>query len=181
MRCVVVFLCLLSSTVALAASPPLPKDQWNDEVALWLARAMVSEADWNRDDHAAMAWVLKKRWELRAARDPSWTFLDQLRAYCAGFRSPKGRSARQRWVRNLRADGAEPAGWPKNANWRVYRGMWLSVLKFSKDWGAGRVPDPCKGAIHWGGAMDRIKDPRMRPVDCGYTFNVFYALSLDNQ
>lgn len=150
----------------------LPAEQWNDETRLWLARAMVSEADWSIQDHAAIAWTLYRRWKDRHERDVSWTLLQQIRAYCAGFKMSHGRA---QWVMSLDGD-EKPEGWnDAEARWDVYRPAWLYVLEFSQAWSEGKVRDPCRGrSRHWGGPMDKPR-PGLVPVDCGMTRNIFYA------
>lgn len=153
----------------------LPEDQWNDDVALLLARAVVAEADWSTRDHAAIAWVLKRRWEARVKRDPEWTFLDQVKKYCAAMRR-KARTKRHVWIHALSPDGAEPRGWFTDVSWDKYRPAWEGVLEFTHRWARGEVSDPCRHrAIHWGGTMDR-PSKLLRRVNCGKTDNIFYAL-----
>jgi hypothetical protein len=155
---------------------PLPPPEWDAETQLWLARAMVSEADWSTVDHAAIAWTLKRQWRARVEHQPAWSFIDQIRRYCAGLRHQTPRTNRHRWVRELGFHGDAPASWPKSSSWDAYRSRWLRVLRFAGDWGAGRVGDPCRGkAIHWGGGMDIPMDKTVRPVNCGFTHNIFYG------
>jgi hypothetical protein len=168
-------LLLIVPATTRAETPLLPEDQWTDEAVVWLARAMVSEADWSPIDHAAIAWTLKRQWESRYEKDPRWTFVDQVRAYCAGLRGEEIRTKRSEWVRTLTLDGAEPEGWPDDVLWSNYAPLWRRTIDFARAWGAGRVRDPCEGrAWHWGGTMD-TPGRNMRPVDCGMTLNIFYT------
>jgi hypothetical protein len=134
---------------------------------------MVSEADWSTRDHIAIAWVLKRRWESRVEKDPEWTFLDQVKRYCAGMRG-KVRASRHVWVRALNPEGIEPEGWPSNAKWGNYKPAWEKVLRLSNAWIKGNVKDPCPSASHWGGAMDP-PGKSWKAVNCGPTQNIFYS------
>jgi hypothetical protein len=164
---------LILAVAGTAQAEVLPAEQWNDEVALWLARAMVSEADWHTPDHVAIAWVLKRRWEA-ASKDKYPTFLDMVKQYCAGMRG-KTRTSRHVWTRALTDDGTEPEGWPANVSWSSYRPHWGRVLRLARAWGRGEVQDPCKGkAWQWGGPMDR-PGVGWRTVNCGMTANIFYT------
>lgn len=171
MRLWIVFFTVLLFSSSLKAQSFVPEEQWTSETKLWLARAMVSEADWSKPDHAAIAWTLFRRWEQHHARDDAWTLLAQIKAYCAGFRATHSRS---RWVLALEGED-KPIGWKdEEASWEVYRPAWLRVRAFVEAWGEGRVRDPCRGqASHWGGTMDRPSKGSI-PVDCGQTLNIFY-------
>jgi hypothetical protein len=153
----------------------LPEEQWNDETALWLARAMVSEADWSSIDHAAIAWTLKRQWEARAREGSNWTFLDQIRNYCAGLHG-EVRSDRMKWVRSLEGD-AQPSSWPGDVSWRVFAPAWAKVRSLAQAWVRGQVGDPCRGrAHHWGSPEDMRNPSRFawKTVDCGPTMNIFW-------
>jgi hypothetical protein len=163
----------LSGNVAAQIKGPLPEEQWNAETELWLARAMVSEADWSSADHAAIAWTLKRQWEARRERFPDITFVEQIRAYCAGLRGAP-RSSRMKWVLSLEGD-LEPEAWPKHVAWPAYAPHWNRVRAFARAWFRGEVRDPCKKpALHWGGPGD-MPPPDVVPVDCGLTSNIFYT------
>jgi hypothetical protein len=165
---------LLLTTSITKADEVLPEEQWDEEVAVWLARAMVSEADWSSRDHAAIAWVLKRRWETRAERDPDWTFLDQIKHYCTGIKGP-ARSRRHRWIRALAPDGTKPKGWPRTVSWDTYRPAWEKAWILANDWAAGEIEDPCPAADHWSGRNVKPDRSLLRVVYCGRTQNVFYA------
>jgi hypothetical protein len=165
--------CAVLLLTSVAQADILPEDQWNEEVAVWLARAMVSEAGWkSQNDHAAIAWVLKRRWETRVDRDPEWTFLDQIKHYCTGMKGKASR--RDRWVRDLSPDGSKPQGWPRNVSWETYLPAWNNAWDLANAWVEGEVKDPCPAADHW--SAPRIRPSgNLRRVKCGGTQNVFYA------
>jgi hypothetical protein len=151
---------------ALGQAPPLPDAQWTDEAKIELARAFVGEAGWKaRHDHAAIAWVLLKRWQAIQKRFAHISFLDVVRRYCSPL---KVDSERARWVQAL------PWGTLDGRLARFSR-FWADTRKLAYDWGEGWVPDPCPAATYWGGTMDS-PSARMRPVNCGRTRNVFYSL-----
>lgn len=182
-RTVAAALCLLVAASATAQSP-LPQEQWDDTTRLWLARAMVAEAGWEAPrDHVAIAYVITRRWKRAVQRWPQLTFLDMLRNYCAGL-GTAGRelTPRQIWIRNLdelgpMSESEAPKGWPSSkARWSAHRDLWGQIVSRATAWGAGELPDPCRGrAEHWGGTTDLPKT-RMVPVDCGDTENTFYEL-----
>lgn len=154
-----------------SAQEPLPKDQWTPEAKLWLARAMVSEAGWTAHrDHAALAWVLVRRWQIIQMRWPEIRFVAVVRRYCAGLRMEmRALTPRQRWVREL------PWG-PPQRNLSRYERKWDAVREYVERWGAGYVADPCGGdADHWGGRID-TPSKLWSEVDCGETHNSFYSI-----
>jgi hypothetical protein len=143
-----------------------------------LARAMVSEGNWSETDHAAVAWVLVRRWR---RLHPDWTFKRQILAYCVGMRGPI-KTERQRWVRNLsRNPKIKPVGWPRNTSWEKYSPRWAAVLAFAEAWAAGKVEDPCRGrSFHWGAPHEeifaRVRKAGWFPVNCGPTQNRFWSV-----
>lgn len=158
---------------------PIPKEQWDADTRLWTARAMVGEVDWDSEqDHAAIAWVLARRWKMASKRWPELRYVDVVRGYSKPIRGSIRRlTRRQRWVRALSIDGARPAGWPRRLAWNRYAPKWRRVLRMADEWSLGLWPDPCRGkAWHWGGQMDRPW-PGLVEIDCGDTRNVFYALA----
>lgn len=155
-------------------------ENWDDETSVLLARALVSEADWSSTDHAAIAWTLYRRWKARREQEPTWTYKDQILAYCSGMKG-EARTQRHRWVRALPANGVDkPEDWPENVSWTVYQRQWARVLQFTTAWYEGRVKDPCKGrSLHWGAPygtdLHRPKVYGWEPVNCGPTArNLFW-------
>ena len=145
--------------------------------ALLLARLCVSEAGWDcwqTGDGAAIYDVLRTR---SAARRQTWrTAARSYAPHVGGRLAP--RTARGRWVAQLREDGEQPAGWPARASWSAYRERWLGVLAEARRVVAEGVVSPCSERVeHWGGVVDRERARRlgMRRVDCGPTRNDFYA------
>jgi hypothetical protein len=151
------------------------------EDAVWLAKAMVAEADFKQEkDHAALGYVLLRKHKIVKRHNPDATLTDMIRAYCSGFkRQYRGfyrRSPRLEWIYNLDAEGNEPNKWPRKLPWEKYRPMWLTVLQRAQSVIDGDIKDPCRGrASYWGGPMDNPSS-RLRRVDCGKTANYFYSV-----
>ncbi|MFT3926683.1 MAG: hypothetical protein QM778_29330 [Myxococcales bacterium] len=138
-------------------------EELDDPTKLTLARAMVGEADWHAPDHVAIAFVLAKRWPIYRTHHPEATFQQYIALYSSPLRRDLG--ARSAWLRSLPWG---PIEGPYAQRWDQVRAL---VERFSQ----GKLRDPCPGAMHWGGAMDRPA-AGMRPVSCGYTRNIFYGL-----
>jgi hypothetical protein len=155
---------LLLSATAQAYTRPLlaPSGQLDEATKLTLARAMVGEADWHEPDHIAIAFVLAKRWPLYRNHHQEATFQQYIELYSSPLRRDLG--ARSAWLRSLTWG---PIEGPHSQRWDRVRAL---VERFSE----GRLKDPCPGAMHWGGAMDR-PGAGMKPVSCGYTRNIFYS------
>lgn len=171
---VVVFFVLTLGCFSVQAQEPLfEPGEWDEQSEVWLARAMVSEADWWRPDHVAIAWVLYHRWKQRQQRQPEWTFVEQVRAYCAGLRG-KARSRRSRWVRSLEGED-QPEDWRNSDGlWRHYVSAWMRTRELARAWARGELPNRCRSrATHWGGPMDPPGEGTVA-VDCGRTRNIFY-------
>lgn len=166
-----------SCSLLAKARPPLPQDQRTELSVLWLARAMVSEADWTyHRDHAAIAWVLRRGWTHARRANPQATFAGHIRAYCAGLKRGIRRSDRQVKVISLHLGASKPQAWAP-WEWREYRARWRKVVLYARAWMRGAVPDPCGGrADHWGGPMD-VPPPSFRYVSCGPTRNIFYRVA----
>lgn len=158
------------------ATALIPEKAWTDEVKVWLARAMVSEAGWDETrDQVAVAYVLLRRWELARKQLRKYSMVTVIRKYCAGFKGPAA-TKRQKWVKHMTLDGKRPKSWPDDIKWRDYRERWMAVLDLAETWRNGAHPDPCNGkAMYWGGPMDR-PSKRMIKMDCGETKNRFYTV-----
>jgi hypothetical protein len=92
----------------------------------------------------------------------------QIRKYHAYWRHS---SPKRAWVKQLNREGTQPASWPETANWSAYRARWFKIMaaaeKFLMERHSGiKHPVAC-GASHYGGIMDRPKDPRLKVVNCG--------------
>jgi len=159
---------LISILILLAASDTAFA---RDEDALWLARCMVNEADFDAtNDHLAIAAVLIKR-----AGKYHISVASMVRKYCSGLRPGQRCSSRQRWVIELNPDATKPAHWPTVVPWRWYRERWQRVLLTARLVLRGEMDDPCDGrAEHFGGKMDK-PDKSLVRIDCGETRNLFYA------
>jgi hypothetical protein len=120
---------------------------------VWQARSCVGEIGWNDlDTCTAMTLVHQRR-----ARRLGWPLVRMIRTYSRPVRP----TARRRWVLQLNRRGAQPADWPEEADWSNFRGRWLRVLSHVRDVLGGQVPDPCPGALHYGGATIDPPGPRM--------------------
>lgn len=152
---------------------PVPREQLTPEAKLWLARALVAEAGWDGEtDHAALAWVLARRWEAIRKTHAKISFAAVVRRYCTALRpGTVVLKWRQRWLRSL-PDGPL-TGWLSH-----YSEQWQSIREFVEEWSEGAIPDPCGGlAHHFGGPMD--KTPRhWRQLECGPTRNQYYATAV---
>lgn len=156
----------------------IPNEQFDLSARLWLARAMVGEAGWlAENDHIAIAYVLKRRWETMRERWPKLRFKDVILRYAKALGGGRREyTARQIWVRGLRLDLVEPEGWPQKISWKGHRKYWHQVIRRVDQWKRGELSDPCRGrAFHWGGKTD-IPGKTLFPVDCGETENVFYGI-----
>jgi hypothetical protein len=155
-----------------SASAQVPATEWTPDAKVWLARALVAEAGWSaEDDHAAIMWVLVRRWRILQEPYPGIRFTAVVRAYCSALSPRLGRpSPRQAWVRALEW------GKPPGEGLRRFSEAWRDVQQLVMDWQEGWVPDPCPGAVHWGGSMD-VPWLGLVRVSCGSpTANHFYRL-----
>jgi hypothetical protein len=197
MKHALISLLLLTSSVV-QAQPPLPPDQWTPAAQLWLARAVVAEANWTAErDHTLIAWALRHRWRMTQRGDETFEervtgkmqFLDMVRGYCAGLHAQDAATERQLWVRSLPAvgDDTEPQGWPGDVSWETHLPRWRKVQKRIRLWGAGDVRDVSKGQVrHWGSPSPELSDlhrarikvraGRWIRLNVGHTRNLFYGL-----
>lgn len=176
-----IILALYSSVLSskVCASWVIPKEQWTPQAKLWLSRGMVAEAGWTANrDHAAIAFVLARRWKNAVTRYQNLKFLDVIRRYCSALDfKMRSISGRQIWLRTLGFDLQKPIGWPeKKVSWENHKIRWKKILTMSELWVHNKIIDPCGGkAWHWGSPEDLPKG-KMTRIDCGKTLNVFYGL-----
>jgi hypothetical protein len=157
-------LCLMIVIFHSQCSPARAQaEQLTEQDKLVLAQALVGEADWSQVDHAAIAWVLQKRWQLYLRNNEPVSFAQFVRMYCSPL---KTRSPRAKAIQAL------PWG-PARGPWGGKR--WDRVRTWVERWADGRVTDPCPRAMHWGGTMDRPYG-HWAPVSCGKTRNIFYTV-----
>jgi hypothetical protein len=160
---------LVMLSILLVAGPvhanraALPQEALDEATKLTLAQAMVGEADWHEPDHIAIAFVLARRWPLYRERRQDVSFQNYIRMYSSPMRRDLG--ARTAFLRSL----------PWGPIEGPYKEHWARVRALVERWSEGRVKDPCPGAMHWGGAMDR-PSAQLRPISCGFTRNIFYGI-----
>jgi len=171
MRIVIVLVSLLLASSSIAeAARRRPRDLARE--ALDLARVCVSEASFELGpDCPAIAAVLRRR--------PFGGISEAAARYSprvVGARPP--RTSRQVWIAGLRADLAEPVGWPASAGpWTHYRGLWRAILASARTLVEAENVPCSVPPDHWGGPMDRARAARLgyRRIDCGKTRNDFYT------
>lgn len=151
--------------------------QWYDESdVLWLARAMVAEGGWKTRDHAAIGYVLVRKWERVSDRNPDVRLETIIRRYCSGLEADDRRTDRLRWVYRLDYGLLEPEYWPDNISWSKYAKRWQATLRLATAVLRNQTADPCKRlATDFGGAMDEPSE-RLQRIDCGKTVNAFYRV-----
>jgi len=184
-KLIVIFILAIcfATSLAIADNIRIPKGQFDSRTRLWLARAMIGEAGWfATNDHVAIAYVLKRRWEAMRERWPKIQFKTVILAYAKALGGGRREyTARQIWVRGLRDDLSEPRGWPQKILWRGHKKCWRQTLQRVDAWQRGELADPCRGrAFHWGSSND-IPGEKLFPVDCGETVNTFYGIQNINK
>lgn len=166
----------------LASAQVVPDGQWDDTAKLWLARSVVGEVGWRRaseqGEYSAVAYV----YAVRAEQSKTRSFLDMVKKYSAAVRAPGKR--RNPWLFELGFDGVRPKSWPidpdtrRGPRWEgVHKNAWLDTLRWADDWQAGLRENPCPGANHFGGWVDRhrAQAARWTRVKCAIkTGNRFY-------
>jgi len=169
-----------------------PSISWNDSTRLALGQCYVAENRWrNRTEHAAMAYVLLRRWRryLRMHPGSTYSFEDQIRDYCAVHRTSSP-SPHQTWVRALPWGTMEtnPGMDPEQTDWRNWVDDWDYARETVTLFETGALRDPLPGAMNWGSTDDGnphrgIPMPRViaSVVDDGFVLlnNHFYALDQD--
>lgn len=151
--------------------------QWYDDTdVLWLARAMVAEGGWHKRDHAAIGYVLVRKWERVSDRNPDVRLETIIRRYCSGLEADDRRTDRLRWVYRLDYGTQAPSGWPNGLPWLTYYPRWQKALQMAARVLRNGIQDPCRNrATDFGGIMDRPPE-RLERIDCGRTVNVFYRV-----
>lgn len=124
---------------------------------LIVAKCLVAEADFVRQDHVAILHVLGRR-----ARMAGTTLSEMARSYCSVF---KRQSKRTDYI--MVSTFAEP----KHGTVKLWERTRRMIVRYEN----GELPDPCPAATHWGGRSDR--HPKgWRVVKCGNTANIFYKV-----
>lgn len=134
-----------------------------------LAQVCWLESSFAIDDCTGIVHVLQRRARRSQMPIPEMVFR---------YSSIRSDQPRARFARSL-PDGDEPS-WPSSWNRR-----WAELRARVADTLAGRVPDPCPHATHWGArnlptdrarAIDALAAGRWRLVQCRVeTANAFYA------
>ena len=143
---------------------PVPKNEWNDNARIWLARSLIGEVGWDRPaEQASVAWVYANR----ARKLERYTFIQMVRKYSAAVRMPGKR--RQPWVFELQLNIKKPDYWPGYVKWEGHHDQyWISTLDLIDRWQAGKVPNYCPTANHFGSYSDsfRAESLRWTRVEC---------------
>lgn len=144
--------------------PPVPLEQGTPAAVLDLARCMVAEASFRqRRDHAAIPHAIAWQWKQRVKRRPAWTYHDQTRWYCQALKPTRKRSLapRHHMIRALNLAGLKPAHWDEveiPSSWSRHRAHWLERVDQARAFFAGRLRNPCPGAVGWYGRVDIQRD-----------------------
>lgn len=143
-----------------AEAQVVPVEQWTDEAKLWLSRSVLGEVGWRRpDEYSAVAWV----YATRAKGSRHHDFLGMVKAYSAAIKSPGRR--REPWLFELGFDKTRPRSWPNGPLWPgLHDEAWSEVLTWADEWQAGQHENPCPGANHFGGYVDRHRAEAARWV-----------------
>ena len=143
---------------------PVPEKEWNNEARIWLARSLIGEVGWDRPaEQTAVAWVYANR----AKKLNQYTYLQMVRQYSAAVRKPGQR--RQPWVFELQLNDHRPKYWPNYIEWKDHHSQyWLDTLDLIDQWQAGKIPNYCPTANHFGSYHDSLKAEALRwtRVEC---------------
>lgn len=162
----------------------VPEEEWNDTTKLWLARSVLGEAGWRREaEYSAIAYVYVARAEQSKTKD----FLEVIKSYSAAVKSFGRR--RNPWLFELGLDSARPSNWPMDDNgigprWEgLHDEAWLEVLSWADEWQEGLHDNPCPGANHYGGWVDRYRAEQARwvRIKCSSTMRNRFYTSLRRQ
>lgn len=137
---------------------PVPEDEWTNEAKLWLARSLIGEVGWDRPaEQSAVAWVYANR----AKKLEQYTFLGMVKTYSAAVR--KQGQQRQPWVFELHFNGNKPKYWPSYIEWKGRHAQyWMDTLELIDRWQAGKVPNYCPTANHFGSYSDSFRAEGLR-------------------
>lgn len=143
---------------------------WRDDDILAAAQAVQAEIDdANRTEAAAILWTLTRRWRMSSSNAP---IADTIRSYCAMW---DVRSHRY-YAKRLSAIRAATLQKEPELGYRIH---WQSLIEFVRNFAGRRVPDPCPGAMDFGGSMDVAGVSPSRRIVCGPPLfgNTFWASS----
>lgn len=163
------------------------------ELALAIAKVAANEASLATIRPAEVALI----WQVTEARASTprarLRFLEQHSSCVLGDRPLTEREIESNcvWTRNLRADDAQPDGWPATVAWSLFRGRWSQVRELASDLVTGRSDlRPCpRPPFTWGSRridMERALARGLVPLGCvdrnGVpTLNEGFALAGDSQ
>jgi len=148
------------------------------DVALWLARSCVGEANFDSAETgecAALLHVYAKR--ARLARK---TIYEAVRKYSAAVKPRKNHP--RPWVLQLNRNATQPKRWPKyKKKWLSVEYLWLDVLWLCDDFLKGKVTNPVPEADHYGSRVDewRAVQQKWRKLKVPRTFkNQFWNINV---
>lgn len=131
---------------------PIPEEEWDESVKLWVARSCAGEAGFDAvDECIGIAWVYATRWN--GLKKSNIKFVDVVRKYSAAIKHKSTHT--RRWILNLNLGGKKPVGWPNRLRWKNHKDMWNEILFALDEWVDGKRPNPVLGADHFGGSMDK--------------------------
>lgn len=132
---------------------PVTDEEWTPEARLWLARSVLGEVGWRRpEEYSAVAWV----YATRARNSKRYTFIQMVRTYSAAVKNRTNH--RNPWLYELGPSMMRPPSWPEGPRWEgLHAVAWSEVLVWANEWAAGKRPNPCPGANHFGGIVDHYR------------------------
>jgi hypothetical protein len=141
---------ILGLCLSLFSAPALSEDLDQEDTVLVLAQQCVGEIDFENPRECWVMWHINRSLTLeRQKKDPSWTLLDQLKAYNSPFKVSSPRTA---WVRELNLAGEQPEHWRGNVPWVSKREKWLALLEGARRFLAAPGKRPCPSANAYGGS-----------------------------
>ena len=81
------------------------------------------------------------------------------------------------WIRGLNLEATKPDAWPASQSWATNAPRWLAVIATARAAIAGTLANPCVGAEHWGGKMDRVWGGLVVVTCSDHTLNTFYKVT----